>query len=434
MVGDGMRSDEPSLMDSLVSYDDAAADVARRLQARLDYALDRLRSDRNADPDLHATARQMRRDTESLLLLFGADPGSLPGAPRRVADVLDDVGAATGTRIDVRPAPTAVIEPAASLELLHVLAEVVEQVAAAHPGARLEVAARLDAVDALVVEVAVDDRRSDPRGPAGLRLVVAEHLARRSRSGLELRHEARVSGPLITLRCPSAVVVVEEPAWSSALLGPLVDPYHAPHYGNGVGNGAGNGGGNGYTIPPSALLGPSPGPTLKPSASSQVDELFGPLVDLPLPPSHDQSSTPIFEAIASAWFREDTVDPRPSARPDPLDPSSTMDPSAFGTGRGPLDSGPLDWDTPNDDEWRAAAARAARPDPLPSTASGLPRRRPGDQLVPPSRRRGEQRKPDEPPAERVPDRVRDRLSTYQRGLRQGRHRAPGPDNPDAAAW
>ena len=27
------------------------------------------------------------------------------------------------------------------------------------------------------------------------------------------------------------------------------------------------------------------------------------------------------------------------------------------------------------------------------------------------------------PADRVPDRVRERLATYQRGLRQGRHRA-----------
>jgi hypothetical protein len=32
-----------------------------------------------------------------------------------------------------------------------------------------------------------------------------------------------------------------------------------------------------------------------------------------------------------------------------------------------------------------------------------------------------------PVGERVPDRVRDRLSTYQRGLNQGRHRAPGEE-------
>jgi hypothetical protein len=35
----------------------------------------------------------------------------------------------------------------------------------------------------------------------------------------------------------------------------------------------------------------------------------------------------------------------------------------------------------------------------------------------------------------MPDRVRDRLSGYQRGLRQGRHRAESQDNePRDSAW
>jgi hypothetical protein len=38
------------------------------------------------------------------------------------------------------------------------------------------------------------------------------------------------------------------------------------------------------------------------------------------------------------------------------------------------------------------------------------------------------------PADRVPDRVRERLATYQRGLRQGRHRAEPLDPGDPAAW
>jgi hypothetical protein len=95
-------------------------------------------------------------------------------------------------------------------------------------------------------------------------------------------------------------------------------------------------------------------------------------------------------------------------------------------------SAPRNWETPSDTEWRAAAERAARPEPEAQTASGLPRRRPGNQLVPPARGGRGVPEPEQP--ERVPDRVRERLSTYQRGLRQGRHRAEPADPGDPAAW
>jgi hypothetical protein len=157
-------------------------------------------------------------------------------------------------------------------------------------------------------------------------------------------------------------------------------------------------------------------PAYSPSSSSQVDELFGPLLDLPLEPIDDRYATPIFEAIASAWFRED------------------------GSGGEPGRSDALDWETPQDDEWREAAARAARSEPIPTTSTGLPRRQPGNQLVPPPRRtspnakNGQNSQNSEQngsgPPERVPDRVRDRLSTYQRGLREGRHRAEGSEGSD----
>jgi hypothetical protein len=143
-----------------------------------------------------------------------------------------------------------------------------------------------------------------------------------------------------------------------------------------------------------------------------VDELFGPLLDLPLEPIDDRYATPIFEAIASAWFREDE------------------------TGAGTGGSDPLDWQTPQDDEWREAAARAARSEPEPpTTASGLPRRLPGNQLVPPPRTTERNGQNGSTPTERAPDRVRDRLSTYQRGLNEGRHRAVGSEGaPEPEDW
>jgi hypothetical protein len=152
---------------------------------------------------------------------------------------------------------------------------------------------------------------------------------------------------------------------------------------------------NGYGDPfgsSSSLTGPSL-PAYQPSRGSGVDELFGPLLDLPIEPMDDRFATPIFEAIASVWFRDD-------------DPA----------GNEP------DWETPNDAEWRAASERAvSEPRPESLTATGLPRRRPGGQLVPPPL--SGRPAPVAGPTERVPDRVRDRLSTYQRGLRQGRHRS-----------
>jgi hypothetical protein len=170
-----------------------------------------------------------------------------------------------------------------------------------------------------------------------------------------------------------------------------------------------NGSTNGSTAPSLSF---EDAPAYSPSSSSQVDELFGPLLDLPLEPIDDRYATPIFEAIASAWFREDE------------------------TGAGTGGSDPLDWQTPQDDEWREAAARAARSEPEPpTTASGLPRRLPGNQLVPPPRTTERNGQNGSTPTERAPDRVRDRLSTYQRGLNEGRHRAVGSEGaPEPEDW
>jgi hypothetical protein len=126
------------------------------------------------------------------------------------------------------------------------------------------------------------------------------------------------------------------------------------------------------------------------------DELFG-----PLPRSAGAVGTPIFEAVASAWFRDDE--------------------------RGPNHD---DFDSAGDREWRDAAARATRTDVPSTTASGLPRRSPGDRLVPPPRASRQAA----PPDERVPERVRDRLATYQRGLQQGRHRAADGSDQAPEAW
>jgi hypothetical protein len=167
----------------------------------------------------------------------------------------------------------------------------------------------------------------------------------------------------------------------------------------------------GLEVPPAAAKGRGGGgafgsrlsrPDVPPVRPPAADPLFGPLptrgrVD-------DRVPTPIYEAVASAWFRE---------ADDGVAPA---------------------WESPGDTEWRDAAARAAQAEELPgpTTASGLPRRRPGRQMVtPPLQRTRSVTTPR--PEERAPDRVRERLDGYQRGLRQGRHRASEPEPPAGRA-
>jgi hypothetical protein len=542
--------------------DDATAGVARRLQGRLDRhlaLLDRLRAGEllpgAADlAELADTAHRMRRDTESLLLLAGRDPGT--DDERELADLLADAAAATEEprRVDVGAAPAARIAPGAAVEVAHVLTELLDQATAAHPGARIALGGRLESGDdvrtgqnrAATIEVHVDGAvRHDPDVLGARRAgAAADAISRGSRHGIVLRRPAGTplggSGPFASVHCPAAAVTVPAPpapaprrptgpeTFSSESFGSesfgsesfgsesfgaqpsyesfrseprRVEPPHfePPHFeplrveplrfeplrvepvrsasppepalpepalpeptlparingrdipgdflghfpgdtppddrDGGIGGALGaprgtNGSSAGEPAPPRPPLSSDEMPAYSPSSSSQIDELFGPLLDLPLEPIDDRYATPIFEAIASAWFLEGEPGAEPGGAPA------------------------VDWQTPEDDEWREAAARAARTEPAPTTATGLPRRRPGDQLVPPPRGNGPGGSRngssnggpagERTTADRVPDRVRDRLSTYQRGLEEGRHRAVGAegvgaegvgaDSPEADDW
>jgi hypothetical protein len=368
--------------------DRAVADLARRLQDRVDgqeallervAVLAQLSDDRARIAELRDIGRRLRRDSEALLLLCGSDPGVHRGAPHTVSAVLGDAVALVDepSRATVHPAPQATLSTTAAVELRHLVAELVDEAAAASPGARVEVDARLEPDGALRVEVLVAGRGwTDALGGtgsgAGRTSRVAERLARRSSGGIRLERPLidHREGVVATLHCPAALVTAQGGG----------DPWYlgdSTHLMN-------------STSPDSTHLMAStlPGSSLptRGSRRNSGDELFG-----PLPTSVGTVGTPIFEAVASAWFRDDE--------------------------RGPAT---VDWETAGDREWRAAAARATRTDAPPATtASGLPRRSPGDRLVPPPRAS----RPTAPPDERVPERVRDRLATYQRGLQQGRHRA-----------
>jgi hypothetical protein len=464
----GGRSDGPDEAE-------VSADVLRRLRERVDRnvrLVDRMRADPLAPeppglPELIDTARRMRHDAETLMLLAGIDAGPRPGAPARLSALLDEAVDATDEpmRVDVRTGPNATVEPGAAIELLHVVSEVVDHVTAIHPGARVEVASRTEAPGGIVVEIrTASTTRYDPSGRRGM--AAAARIAQRSRSGIVLRTPlpgpAGTGAPIATIHCPARAVTVHDLDYSPWPAEPSYDAVGRPGLGGSNGTlrheemetpahglpmgppglpaqrttvealfseltaetnaratrqepaeGARFGAYGQVTEPRNGRAHPATGP---------VDELFGPLVDLPT--EEHSEATPIYEAVASVWFREAAAE---------------------------VDA--ADWESPGDREWRAAAERANhQPEDVTFTAGGLPRRRAGARLVPPRLSDGEvgggastggaaaggvgggaHARPAAPP-DRVPDRVRERLATYQRGLRQGRHRAEPLDPGDPAAW
>ena len=382
---------------------DVSADVLRRLRERVDRnvrLVDRMRADPLAPeppglPELIETARRMRHDAETLMLLAGIDAGPRPGAPARLSALLDEAVDATDEpmRVDVRSGPNATVEPGAAIELLHIVSEVVDHVTAIHPGARVEVSSRTEAPGGIVVEIrTASTTRYDPSGRRGM--AAASRIAQRSRSGLVLRTPlpgpAGSGAPIATIHCPARAVTVHELDYSPWPPSPSYDALGRPGFGGSNGDapprperrpphtasrweGAGlpaprttvealfseltaetnaraearnqpaeepRFGAYGRASAPRATAVPPRSPRRSTSSS-------GRMVDLPA--EEESEATPIYEAVASVWFREDAVD-----------------------------DGAADWESPGDREWRAAAERATQqPEDVTFTAEGLPRRRAG---------------------------------------------------------
>ncbi|MCD2194140.1 nitrate- and nitrite sensing domain-containing protein [Actinomycetospora endophytica] len=208
-----------------------------------------------------------------------------------------------------------------------------------------------------------------------------------------------------------ALFASAEEAAPTPTAGPVSDPAPEPvgqngHHGNGLNgngqNGHGSNGQNGQNGQNGAAARPgrgAPGPT----RTSPENLPRRPAAVLP-----NRERTPIFDEVASVWFRE----------AEPNDPGG-VDPEWADAGHPGFDPG-----APS-----LAAVDAG------TTESGLPRRRPRAQLVPGSARPAAQ--PPAAPAaaadtgtpRRNPDAVRGRLASYQRGVADGRSSRP-PQPPD----
>src|SRR3954454_1429821 len=224
----------------------AVADLARRLQDRVDgqeALLDRVvdlaqrPDDRARVSELRDVTRRLRRDSEALMLLCGADPGVDRGASHTVPSVLGDAVASADepSRVVLRPLPAATLVRSAAVELRHLVVELIDEGAASSPGARIEVGGRLQPDGALLVEVVVAGHgwtdalggarrnafgggggRGAPRlparvGPGGAARGaprLAERLARRPPADLRLERPLldEVEGLVATVHCPAALV------------------------------------------------------------------------------------------------------------------------------------------------------------------------------------------------------------------------------------
>ena len=92
-------------------------------------------------------------------------------------------------------------------------------------------------------------------------------------------------------------------------------------------------------------------------------------------------------------------------------------------GRAPQPAGSASWSSPGDEGWRAAQA-AAKPVAAGLTQKGLPKRVPKSNLVPGSAGGSGAAKATPPPMPaRSAEEVRGKLSSFHRGLRQGRDAA-----------
>jgi hypothetical protein len=130
--------------------------------------------------------------------------------------------------------------------------------------------------------------------------------------------------------------------------------------------------------------------------------------------------TPIFAALQSEWFiRRMPVGTRREASDhvDGPDGSDGLD-------------GPLGWSSPGDDGWKRAADVSRRPEPELVTAGGLPKRVPGQNLLPGTAPAASSPIPQTPRP--VDPRRSGALSSFQRGVSRARvDAAPDPSRSES---
>ncbi|HET9141189.1 nitrate- and nitrite sensing domain-containing protein [Actinophytocola sp.] len=136
---------------------------------------------------------------------------------------------------------------------------------------------------------------------------------------------------------------------------------------------------------------------------------------------------PIYEAVLSQWF--EATDTGAQKRVVEAAPATNGGAPAEPTEAPAMEQAeepePTPWVSPGDEGWRAARALLENTEEDPLTSAGLPKRVPKAHLVPgsaaPSQEANEEQSAIMPLPPRTADAVRGRMSSYQQGVRRGRH-------------
>ena len=521
--------------------------LSRRSQTlieRLLALIDRLEQD-ELDPEQLANlfevdhlVTRMRRNSESLLVLSGTGLSRQLSRPVPARDI---VGAAVSevehyARIEVVSAPDVVVQGRAVSDLVHVIAELLDNATYFSPAdKKVTVRMTMNKNHQLAIQItdhgvgmsedqirASNARLAEPPDldvavTRRMGLYVVARLAKRHNIVVRLRDNEDIEGGLIarinvpaelvapasgggrtmntsTTALPTSMTGTGSPMSSSFPSSPSLPPATSPPTRNaGI---AGAFGGNNMPRPrtdsgpmsdvgmdtqrnrtpqevagyPPFTLGPDQtgsntstgvgaepgglGAQLEPPGQSTEHSgtsLFG--TPLPDPGDGDRGRAaqnpdapterlPIYDAVLSQWFASSAADtgslPPVSAQPDaPTETRQPVVPAANGTngtngGPPPVEAPPepkperSPWTSPGDDGWLAAQALLEDKAPSAVTNSGLPKRVPKAHLVPGSASpRTQETAAETTGAPQLPPRtanaVRGRMSSFQQGVRRGRH-------------
>jgi HAMP domain-containing protein len=453
------------------SIGDMFTNLARRSQTLIDRQLELIEDlERNEEaPEtlehlfrLDHLATRMRRNAEDLIVLSGAEPGRHWAQPMTLVDV---VRAATAEveeyqRVELLPLADLEIAGSASIDVIHLLAELVENATVfSPPNTKVQIAGQA-LPHGYVIEIedrglgmseeellAANERLADPPEidfalSRVLGLYVVGRLAQRHGIRVQLRHSWYGGVTALTLLPHSVLVWPDEPR---AIPEPLaVAPAELPSPPP-------------ERMPPPERIPPPerlPLPERVPPSERTGERLADEPAEEPSVQAGDH--LPIFEAARSDWFipepagqtQQEPPPPPPPPRPfrptPPLrQPAPTSQEPQAPVGAGatatPAVDGPAPPFRPSmlQRPYATPAPEAhpddQEPDAVAVTQAGLPRRIPRANLAP-----GMTADPPETPESRVgrtPDEVRSILSSYRSGLERGRLAAgdlEGSDLPDEA--
>jgi hypothetical protein len=419
------------------SIGDMFTNLARRSQTLIDRQLELIDDlERNeTDPEtlghlfrLDHLATRMRRNAEDLIVLSGADPGRHWVQPMTLVDVARAAAAEVEEYQRVEFLPLADVEVAghAAVDIIHLLAELVENATAfSPPNTKVQIAGQA-VPHGYVIEIEdrglgmsddeliqANERLANPPEfdfalSRVLGLYVVGRLAQRHGIKVQLRHSWYGGVTALTL-LPHALLV-----WPRA-------PQGVPE--------------------PAAVPGRAELPPPERAGTAEAE------------PAPSGDHLPIFEAARSDWFVTEPAEPAPlphRQRQRATDGGQATDGEATARQAGhpsatpppaPTEEVRPDRPAPPVEEppYRPAPAAQAPPSAGQGgrqTQAGLPRRVPRANLAPgmvASQQAGGQPPPSQPTG-RSPDEVRSMLSSYRTGIERGRTVAggsePGERSPD----